>query len=36
LSKNDIKGMESSSSKRGGKGGRGGKRKGPAKFGSGF
>ena len=39
LSKNDIKGMEGSSSKRGGKGGRGGrggKRKGPAKFGSGF
>ncbi|KAM0704664.1 hypothetical protein Q7P35_007450 [Cladosporium inversicolor] len=39
LSKNDIKGMEGSSSKRGGKGGRGGrggKRKGPTKFGSGF
>jgi hypothetical protein len=40
LSKNDIKGIESSGKRggkggRGGRGGRGGKRKGPAKFGSG-
>lgn len=38
LSKNDIKGMESSGKRggKGGRGGRGGKRKGPTKFGSGF